>query len=77
LTKPIKNFVFYYPIEITARTLREAKEELSLNFEVDPIFIHGQDLEDGYIKFLKTSKPSKQDLEFYDDKQREYKEMGY
>ncbi|MCP6727064.1 MAG: hypothetical protein KJI69_03510 [Patescibacteria group bacterium] len=71
--KPIKNFVFYYPIEITARTLREAKEELSLDFEVDPIFIQNTD----YIKYLKTSKPSKQDLEFYHDKQAEYKEMGY
>jgi len=76
MTRKIQNFVFYYPIHIVATTLKEAKEELDLNFQVDPIMIHGTDLAEGYIKFLKTTRASLEDRRYYNEKQQEYKEMG-
>jgi hypothetical protein len=77
MTKQIQDFVFYYPIHIVATTLKEAKEELDLDFQVDSRMVTLEDITDGFVKFLKTAKASKEDKRYYNEKQAEYKEMGY
>jgi len=70
----IKNYIFYEPIIVTATSLREAKEELELDLEVDPRITYLSDVRDGFVKFLKTTKSTKEDVTYYKEKQAEIAE---
>lgn len=74
--RTIQNFVFYYPIHVVATNLKEAKQELKLDLDCDPRMVFARDVSDGYIKFLKTTKASKDDKEYFLEKEQEIQEMN-